>query len=342
LRPTTESQLEDLLSDPPDYLIETFRALPGDLLVLGAGGKMGPSLCRMAKRAAEHAGTPRRVVAVSRFSDSALPAQLESWGVEVIRGNLLDRQFVASLPAMPLVVAMTGQKFGTTGGGQARTWAMNVHLPAMICERFAGSQLAAFSSGNVYGLVPVADGRGSRETDALKPVGEYAMSVLGRERIYEYFSRELGILVSIIRLNYATELRYGVLVDIARRVWERQPVSVVMGYTNVIWQGDANAISLASLAHASSPPFVINVAGPEVISCREVAERFAERFAVQVDFEGEEAPTALLNDASLSRQMFGPPRVTTDRMIDWIADWIQSGGTLWDKPTHYEVRDGRF
>lgn len=338
----TESQLEDLLSEPPDYLVETFRELPGDLLVLGAGGKMGPSLCRMARRTSELVGVSRRVVGVSRFSDSALPDQFESWGVEVIRGDLLDRRFVASLPAMPLVVAMTGQKFGTSGGGQARTWAMNVYLPALVCEHFSRSRIAAFSSGNVYGLVDVAHNPGSREKDLPEPVGEYAMSVLGRERVYEYFSRESGIPVSIIRLNYATELRYGVLVDIARLVWARQPVPLSMGYANVIWQGDANALTLAGLAHAASPPFVLNVAGPEVFRCRNVAEKFAERFGVPVTFEGEEASTALLNDASLSRQLFGPPRVTTEMLIDWIADWIKSGGPLWDKPTHFEVRDGRF
>jgi dTDP-4-dehydrorhamnose reductase len=340
--PATEPQLELLLSEPPEYLARALTSLPGDLLVLGAGGKMGPSLCHLAKRAAELAGTPRKVIAVSRFSDSALAAQLESWGIDVIRGDLLDRRFVAALPAAPLVVAMTGQKFGTSAGGQARTWAMNVHVPALVCQRFAGSRIAAFSSGNVYGLVPVADGRGSRETDVPEPVGEYAMSVLGRERIYEYFSRELRIPVSIIRLNYATELRYGVLVDIARRVWERQPVSVAMGYANVIWQGDANALALASLAHAASPPLVLNVAGPDFFRCRDVAQQFAERFGLPIEFEGQEAPTALLNDAALSRQLFGPPRVTTETLIDWTSQWIRLGGTLWDKPTHYEVRDGRF
>lgn len=340
--PTTELQLEDLLSEPPEYLVQVFRSLPGDLLVLGAGGKMGPSLCHMAKRAASLAGAPRRIIAVSRFSNSALPAQLESWEIEVICGDLLDRRFVASLPATPLVVTMTGQKFGTSSGDQARTWVMNAHLPALVCERFSSSRIAAFSSGNVYGLVPVDAIGGSHETDEPKPIGEYAMSVLGRERVYEYFSRVLQIPVSIIRLNYATELRYGLLVDIARRVWDRQRLSIAMGYANVIWQGDANAMALASLAHASSPPFVLNVAGPEFFQCRNVAQQFGERFGVPVEFEGQEAQTALLNNAELSHRMFGPPRVTTATMIDWVAQWIRSGGTLWDKPTGYEVRDGKF
>jgi len=341
IMPKMEEQLEELLCEPPVYLVEAWKELPGDLLVLGAGGKMGPSLCRMARRAALAAGTPRRIVAVSRFTDEAVARQLQASGIEVLSGDLLNRSFVASLPRLPLVVAMTGQKFGTTGGA-SRTWAMNTYQPAIACEHLIGSRIAAFSTGNVYGYVPVAAGRGSDEAAPLAPVGEYAMSAIGRERIYEFFSREYAIPMSIIRLNYAVELRYGLLVDIARRVWERQPVSIEMGYANVIWQADACAMALASLAHVSSPPFILNVTGPELLRCRNVALRFGELFGIPVTFEGNEAPSALLNNASLAFQLFGAPRFSVDQLIEGIARWIKNDGQLWNKPTHYDVRSGQF
>jgi len=231
-------------------------------------------------------------------------------------------------------------KFGTTGQ-EALTWAMNSYLPGLVCERFSKSRIVAFSTGNVYGLTPVSKA-GSRETDSLHPVGEYAMSCLGRERIFEYFSRALHIPVSIIRLNYATELRYGVLVDIAQRVFSGKPVALSMGYLNAIWQGDANAMSLQSLAHASSPPFVINIAGQELLSVRKVAQEFADRFRKSVQFEGVEAPDALLSNSQKSRDLFGPPRVPLAQMLDWIADWTMRGGETLAKPTHFEDRAGRF
>ncbi len=219
---------------------------------------------------------------------------------------------------------------------------MNSYVPAIVCEHFAKSRVAAFSTGNVYGLIPAEQGDGSKETDEFRPVGEYAMSALGRERIYEYFSRQHGTRLSFIRLNYAAELRYGVLVDIARQVFERQPVNVEMGYANVIWQADANAMALASLGLAASPPFVLNVTGPELLRCRELATRFGELFAVPVTIEGREAPNALLNDASQAFRLFGNPRVSADELMEWIVDWIRDGGAYWGKPTHYESRDGRF
>lgn len=336
-----EQQLETRLSEPPNYLVETWRDLPSDVLVLGAGGKMGPSLCRMARRAVEAAGTKRRVIAVSRFRDAAIPAQLETHGIEVIQGDLLDRSFVESLPRTPLVVSMSGQKFGTATAA-ASTWAINTLVPANVCEHFSTSRITAFSTGNVYGLVPVSASRGSRESSPLEPVGEYAMAALGRERTYEYFSRTNGTKLSLIRLNYAVELRYGVLVDIARAVQNRQPIPLAMGYANVIWQADASAMALASLAHATSPPFVLNVTGPELLRCRDIATRFGELFDVPVTFEGEEAPTALLNDASQAFELFGPPRHSADEIMVWIADWMKRGGALWDKPTHFESREGKF
>lgn len=334
------AELDLLLSEPDERTIRSFVNLKGDILVLGVGGKMGPTLARMAKRASDAAGVSRRIIGVARFSSATLEKQLNSWGLETIRCDLLDRNALSALPDAPNVVYMAGMKFGSTGQ-ESLTWAMNSYLPGLICERFRNSRIAAFSTGNVYGLSPVSQS-GSQETDSLNPVGEYAMSCLGRERMFEHFSRTLSIPVSIIRLNYATELRYGVLVDIAQRVFSGIPVALSMGYLNAIWQGDANAMSLQSLAHASSPPFVINVAGPELLSVREMAHEFARRFQKAVEFDGSEAPDALLSNSQKSLELFGPPRVSPKQILDWIADWTMRGGETLAKPTHFENRAGRF
>lgn len=332
--------LELLLSEPDERTVRALASLPGDILILGAGGKMGPTLARMARRASDAAGVRRRVIAVSRFSSSQLPQRLESWGIEAISCDLLDPAALAKLPDAPNVVYMAGMKFGSTGQ-EWLTWAMNSFLPGIVAERFRGSRIAAFSTGNVYGLIPVSRG-GSLESDALNPVGEYAMSCLGRERIFEHFGRALSIPVSMIRLNYATELRYGVLVDIAQKVFSGRPVSLSMGYLNAIWQGDANAVSLQSLSHASSPPFVVNITGPEVLSVRRVAEDFAARFGKPVQFEGTEAPDALLSNAQKASALFGKPRTSYEQMATWIADWVSRGGETLAKPTHFENRAGKF
>jgi nucleoside-diphosphate-sugar epimerase len=339
--PASEAELEDLLSEPPQYLLEAWSKLPGDILVLGAGGKMGLPLCRMAKRAAQTCGTAGRVVAASRFSDASVASRLQEHGVEVVQGDLLNRKFVCSLPKLPLVVAMTGQKFGTSSGAW-RTWMTNTYLPAITCEHFADSRIAAYSTGNVYGYVAVSEGQGKLEESELTPVGEYGMAALGRERIYEHYSRECGMRTSIIRLNYAVEMRYGLLVDIAARVKARKPIPLAMGYANVIWEADACAAGLASLTYAASPPFVLNVTGPEVLSCRAVAQRFGELFGVPVEFEGQEAAEALLSDASKAMELFGRPRFSPDLLMDWIAEWMVKGGKQWDKPTHYENTSGQF
>jgi nucleoside-diphosphate-sugar epimerase len=338
LAPANEAELEMRLSEPTSKVRESLNGLVGDLIVLGAGGKMGPSLCHMARRASS---TDRRIFAVSRFTDSQVVGQLVDWGIDVIQGDLLDRQFVATLPKCPLVVYMTGMKFGSSGQ-PSRAWAVNTVVPAMICGHFRRSRCLAFSTGNVYPLVSVTGSRGSTEDDALGPVGEYAMTCVGRERIFDHFSREWHIPVTLIRLNYACELRYGVLVDIARRVSQCQPVSLEMGFVNVIWQADANAQALAAFSLAASPPYVLNVSGPEIVRIRDVAERFGELLKVPVRFVGEEASTALLNDSRRAQDMFGQPRVSTEQLIDWIASWMGGGRPLWDKPTHFEVRDGRF
>jgi nucleoside-diphosphate-sugar epimerase len=262
------------------------------------------------------------------------------WGVETLRCDLLDSNSLSALPDAANIIYMAGMKFGTTGQ-ESLTWAMNSFLPGLVSERFSKSRIAVFSTGNVYGFSPVS-GSGSREDDHLNPLGEYAMSCLGRERIFEHFSRTNRTRMSILRLNYATELRYGVLVDIAQRVYAGQPVSLSMGYLNSIWQGDASAMSLQALGSASVPPFVINIAGPELLSVRRVAEQFGERLHKPVRFEGEESADALLSDANKSYEILGHPRVDANQLIAWIADWISRGGATLAKPTHFEERAGRF
>ena len=332
--------LEDFLSEPTGAVVETMRRLDGDILVLGVGGKMGPSLARMAKRASSAAGVNRRVLGVSRFSSPNLPEQLKHWGIEPITCDLLDRAQLAKLPDAPNIVYMAGMKFGSTGQ-EARTWAMNAYLPGLVCERFPNSRIVAFSTGNVYGLVPVTSG-GSVETDEPRPLGDYAMSCLGRERIFEHFSRELNIPMSLIRLNYAVEMRYGVLVDLAQKIHRGEPIDLSMGHFNCIWQGDANAMALASFDHAASPPLILNVTGPELLIVREVCQRLGDALGKPPRFTGTEAPSALLANAGKSAGLFGSRRVDASQMIGWVADWVSHGGASLDKPTHFEARDGRF
>jgi nucleoside-diphosphate-sugar epimerase len=274
--PDVES-LEDVLSEPTEATVRAMGALKGDLVVLGVGGKMGPTLARMAKRASDLAGVNRRVIGVSRFSASSpLQERLQSWGIETHRCDLLDRDSYAQLPDAANVVFMAGMKFGATGQ-ESLTWAMNAFVPGLVSERYRRSRIAVFSTGNVYGLSPVSGG-GSLEGDSLRPQGEYALSCLGRERIFEHFSHRYQTEMSILRLNYAVELRYGVLLDIAQKVFSEQVIPLEMGHLNAIWQGDAAAMSLQALSHASTPPFVMNIAGLEVLPVRWIAEQFANRF----------------------------------------------------------------
>ena len=341
--PPNEAALEDLLSRPRPSTVDAFRQLPGDVIVLGAGGKMGPTLARMARRAATEAdgtGDRRRVIAVSRFHDTAAAATLEHAGVATLRCDLLDRRAVDALPDAPNVVFMAGQKFGTRDA-PAATWAMNTLVPTYCAERYADARIVAFSTGNVYPLVPVT-GPGARESDTLAPVGEYAASCLGRERMFEHASARAGTRVAIVRLNYAVDLRYGVLVDIASRVRMREPVDLTMGYVNVVWQGDANRVALESLVRASAPPYVINVTGPAQLSVRSLAERFGELFGVTPEFTGREAPDALLSDTSRLAADFEPLEIDAGTLTEWVASWIASGGPLLGKPTKFERRDGRF
>src|SRR5215470_8461250 len=335
-----EAHLEELLSEPTEGLVRAMRALDGDIVVLGVAGKMGPTLARMAKRASDAAGVKRRVIGASRFSSPALERRLADWGVETVRSDLLDRNALSALPDARNVVYMVGMKFGSTGQ-EWRTWAMNAFLPGLVAERYRTSRIAVFSTGNVYGLAPVAGG-GSREEEELNPAGEYAMSCLGRERVFEHFSRVNETKMTILRLNYASELRYGVLLDIAQKVHSGRPVSLGMGYLNTIWQRDASAVSLESLAYASSPPNFLNITGPETISVRWLAGQFAARMGKVPSFEGKESEDALLSNAGKALALFGDPSVAIGLMLDWIADWVIRGGSTHAKPTHFEERTGRF
>jgi nucleoside-diphosphate-sugar epimerase len=335
-----EVALDDLLSEPTDEVVAALRAVEGDLLILGVGGKMGPTLARLGRRAIERGGLPARVIGVSRFSEPGLDQKLREAGIETIAGDLLDDTFLEQLPAAPNVVFMAGRKFGSTGAEEL-TWAMNTHLPGRVAKQYRSSRLVIFSTGNVYPLVPVSSG-GATESQPVLPTGEYAQSCLGRERIFSYFSRRHGTPQAIIRLNYAIDLRYGILLDVATRVWSGQPVDLTMGNVNVIWQGDANRAVLRALELATSPPRVLNLTGPETVAVRHLATRFGEIFNRPPSFVGEEAPTALLSNAGRAHALFGYPRVSLETMIRWVAHWVGQGGRSLGKPTHFESREGRF
>ena len=336
----SEAALEDALSAPSAGLLASLRSTPGDIVVLGAAGKMGPTLARMARRAIDELGSGDRVIAVSRFSSPKAEQALHAWNIETIRCDLLDRTAVAALPNAPNVIFMAGQKFGTSDAPSS-TWAMNVVLPSIAAERYAESRIVAFSTGNIYPLSSVRGG-GSRESDAPSPIGEYAMSCLGRERIFEDAAARRGTRVAIVRLNYAVDLRYGVLVDIASRVLRGERIDLGMGHVNVIWQRDANDWALRCLAHTSAPPFVVNVTGSETLAVRDLAVRFGLLLDRTPIFSGTESSDALLSNASVAHRLFGPPSVPTSMLIEWVAAWVQAGRPLLGKPTHFEERAGAF
>jgi len=340
--PRTEQELDERLSDPRDATIDALRKTPGDIIVLGAGGKMGPTLARMAARAAAAADgvRKRRVIAVSRFTSAAVPRTLEKHGVETIQCDLLDAQSVALLPDAANVVFMAGQKFGTSDA-PSRTWMMNVVVPALCAHRYATSRIVAFSTGNVYPLVNVGSG-GASENTAPAPIGEYAASCLGRERVFEYYSATHQTRVAILRLNYAIDLRYGVLADLAQRIMRREPVPVGMGHVNVIWQGDANRAALELLPRAATPPLIMNVTGGETLSVRALAIELGKRLGDAPRFSEIEGGDALLSDTSRFRDTLGDPEMPLDTMLDWVADWIRGKRPLLGKPTHFEARDGSF
>ncbi len=329
-------QLEASLSEPTAAARQVLSEIDGDVAVLGAGGKMGPTLAMMLHRAAPH----KTIYAISRFSDAEVRARIEAQGVETIAADLLDETSYASLPDVPNVFYLAGMKFGATGQ-EPLTWAMNVYLPALVARHYRDARIVALSTGNVYPFVAIHGG-GAREEDIPRPVGEYAQSCLGRERIFEHFSLVHGTRVTLIRLNYANEPRYGIIVDLTRKILRDQPIDVMMGAVNLIWQGDANNYIIAALQMADSPAAILNVTGPETISVRGLATRIGHTLGKEPTFTGREADTALLSNASRCVGAFGPPAVGLDAMIERIAPWVAAGKAVLGKPTKYDVRDGKF
>jgi nucleoside-diphosphate-sugar epimerase len=329
--------MEDLMTAPSEALIVDLARTPGDIMVMGVGGKMGPTLARMAKRAAPD----KKVIGVARFSEKGVREQLTKAGVETIAADLLDRAALEKLPKAANVVFMAGRKFGAAGNVPL-TWAMNVQVPAMVAEIFKAARIVAFSTGCVYPFVPVESGGATEDIPPIPPPGDYATSCVGRERMFEYFSAEHGTPGRLFRLNYAIDMRYGVLHDIGRKVRDGETIDLTMGHANVIWQGDANAVALRCLAHATTPTTPINVTGPETFEVAGVAGEFGKLLGKTPRLMGKPAPTGWINNAARMVKEFGAPSVPLQQMIAWTADWLARDMTTHNKPTHYEVRDGTY
>jgi nucleoside-diphosphate-sugar epimerase len=336
----TEKQLDDILTQPSVALVEAIKHVSSPLLVLGAGGKMGPTLAVLARRAAQAANHQLNIIAVSRFSDERSHAWLETLGVRTLRCDLLDRSAVEKLPDSENLIYLVGLKFGTAENPSA-TWAMNTLVPSRVAERFPSARIVALSTGNVYPLSEVSQG-GSPESAPLTPLGEYPNAAVARERIFDFYSRKQGSRITLLRLFYAVELRYGVLVDIARKVYSGEPIELANGFFNCIWQGDANELILRSLALADSPPSVWNLCRPEVFSVRDVARKLGELLGRQPQFSGVESSTALLGNSQPLSAKLGPPAVRLETMLCWISTWLRQGGRTLGRPTHFEVRDGKY
>ncbi len=338
--PATIDDLEERLSRPTPGVLSALGHTEGDVIVLGAGGKMGPTLTRMVRRGFEQLGARRTVIAVSRFSSAEARQKLERCGVLTLRADLTKVRDITALPLAPNVIYLVGQKFGTSTAPW-QTWLDNVVAPALVAERFASGRIVALSTGNVYPLVPTGSG-GSREGDATAPIGEYAWSTLGRERVFEHASVTRRTPVAIVRLNYACDLRYGVLTDIACSIRDGRPVRLDMPAVNVIWQGDANARALQCLPLAATPPVTLNVTGADTLYVRDTANRFSELLDRPPTFTGNEPADALLSNARRSIELFGEPSVSTPALIAWTAEWVRSGMPTLDKPTGFATRDGAF
>ncbi|WP_315837186.1 NAD-dependent epimerase/dehydratase family protein [Bradyrhizobium prioriisuperbiae] len=328
--------LDDLLARPTKALIDDLNRVDGDIMILGVAGKMGPTVAALAKAALP----ARRVIGVARFSDPPVKKWLEARGIETISCDLMDEAAIATLPKAPNIIFMAGRKFGAEGD-LALTWAMNAHVPALVAQAFPKSWIVAFSTGCVYPFVPVTGG-GATEDEPPNPPGEYAQSCIGRERMFEYFSQKFGTPGRLFRLNYAIDLRYGVLHDIASKVIQGQPIDVTISHVNVIWQGDAAAQALRCLAHCDSPTSPINISGHQILAVRELANKFGQRFRRAPVFSGTETPTAWLTNTALAVKLFGEPVVDIDRLIGWTADWVARSMPSFGKPTKYEVADGRY
>ena len=336
----TEEKLDALLTEPSDALVEDMKKIKGDIMVLGAGGKMGPTLCLLAKKAIEKAGIEKRVIAVSRFTDKFATDLLHNNNIETISCDLLDKEKLYELPEVENVIYMAGRKFGTDGS-EWLTWAMNSTLPAFVADKFKKSNIVVFSSGNIYPIVPIASG-GCKETDKVGPIGEYATSCLARERAFEYAANQYGTNVFIYRLNFAVDLRYGVLYDMAERIMKGEPISITTPVLNCIWQGSANEIAIRALLHTDSPMKIMNVTGPETVSIKKAAIELGKHLGKEPVFEGEEGTDAYLSDASEAMETFGYPSVSMKTLIRWQAEWILDGGRALGKPTHFEERKGSY
>jgi nucleoside-diphosphate-sugar epimerase len=328
--------LDDLLCRPSQALIDDLDKVDGDIMILGVAGKMGPTLAGLAKAASPG----RRVIGVARFSEASVKDRLQAGGIETINCDLLDEAAVTALPKAPNVIFMAGRKFGAEGD-LSLTWAMNAHVPALVAQAFRNSKIVAFSTGCVYPFVPV-DGNGANEALAPNPPGEYAQSCVGRERLFEYFSRQYATPGRLFRLNYAIDMRYGVLHDIASKVLQGVPIDISIGHVNFIWQGDASAQALRCLAHCEAPTSPINVSGHEILAVRDLAQKFGALFGREPVIIGREEPTAWLTDTSQATKLFGLPIVDTAQLIAWTADWVARSMPSLGKPTKYEVRDGRY
>ncbi|MGP4108119.1 NAD-dependent epimerase/dehydratase family protein [Virgibacillus sp. L01] len=336
----TIEELELRMCEPSARLIDDLSELDGDILILGVGGKMGPTLARLAKNAVNQGNLNKRVIGVSRFSKGTLKEELEQFGVETISADLMDERQLKALPDVKNVIYMAGKKFGTMGN-EHLTWAMNAYLPGRVAERFSDANIVIFSSGNIYPFVDITKGGCTEETPT-NPIGEYAQSCLGRERVFTHFAKKNDTPILLYRLNYAIDMRYGVLLEIAKQVYQDNPVDLTTGHVNVIWQGDANEFAIRSLLHCSTDPAILNITGPETASIRFIAEEFGRHFKKAVTFKNEEAPNALLNNAGKAHKLFGYPSVPLQQMIEWTATWLENDGEVIEKPTHFQERQGAF
>ena len=325
---------------PSDDLINDIEKISGDILMLGVGGKMGPSMAKLAKQAVDIAGVNKKIIGVSRFSEKGLEDELNKHGVETIAVDLLNEEQLQLLPEVENVIYLAGTKFGTKGN-ESFTWAMNAYLPGRVAEKYINSRIVVFSTGNVYPFTSV-NSKGATEEQLPEPIGEYAQSCLGRERIFQYFSSKNNTPVLIYRLNYANDVSYGVLVEIATSVKREKPIDLNMGHVNVIWQGDANEIAIRSLLHCEVPAKILNVTRPEAVSIRWLAEEFGKLFGKSPIFINEEQPTALLSNVTKAIEIFGEPKVSLKTMIEVIGEWIDQGGKTLNKPTHFQERRGQF